>query len=273
MSVCKRTSHLMMPLLLILWWVLLPACGPDTRLPKKITVATDATMVPMSFMSDQGVIDGFDRALMEAIAKEAGLELEMVNVEWAGLLGGLITGKYDAAISSITILKERRKKMAFSIPYLKSGLSIVVRKETEGISSLDDLLQKNKLVGAQRGTTAYFYLKDHPAIQSMGYESYGHAVQDLIKGELDAVVGESTGTLYYKNKDKPVFAKIKMVGEILTDEYYGIAVRQDNPALLKALDKALKTLLANGTVAQLHQQWDLGRAAVIPAPGEQPASG
>ena len=144
MSVCKCTSHLMMPLLLALWWVLLPACGPDTRLPKKITVATDATMVPMSFMSDQGAIDGFDRALMEAVAKEAGLELEMVNVEWAGLLGGLITGKYDAAISSITILEERREKMAFSIPYLKSGLSIVVRKETEGISSLDNLLQKNK---------------------------------------------------------------------------------------------------------------------------------
>ncbi len=272
MPVCKRTSPLMMPLLLILWGVLLPACGPDVSLPKKITVATDATMVPMSFMSDQGDIDGFDRALMEAIAKEAGLELEMVNVEWAGLLG-LIAKKFDLLISSITILEERRRKMAFSIPYLKSGLSIVVRKETEGISSLDDLLQKNKLVGAQRGTTAYFYLKDHPAIQSMGYESYGHAVQDLINGELDAVVGESTGTLYYKNKDKPVFAKIKMVGEILTNEYYGIAVRQDNPALLKTLDKALKTLLANGTVAQLHQQWDLGQAAVIPAPDEQPASG
>jgi len=273
MSAFKRISNSIMPLLLFLWWVLLPACGPEGTVPEKITVATDATMVPMSFMNDQGAIDGFDRALMEAVAQEAGLELEMVNVEWAGLLGGLITGKYDAAISSITILKERREKVAFSTPYLKSGLSIVVRKETQGISSLDDLMRENKMVGAQRGTTAYFYLKDHPAIQSMGYESHGHAVQDLINGELDAVVGESTGTLYYKNKDKPVFAKIKMVGEILTDEYYGIAIRKDNPALVKALDKALQTLLANGTVAKLHQQWDLGQAAVIPAPGEQPASG
>ncbi len=138
---------------------------------------------------------------------------------------------------------------------------------------MEDLQNKNMMVGAQRGTTAYFFLKDHPAIRNMGYESYGHAVLDLIKGELDAVLGESTGTLYYKRKEKPVFDKIKMVGEILTDEYYGIAVSKDNPALLQALNKALKALLANGTVEHLHQQWDLGQAAVIPAPNETPAAG
>jgi polar amino acid transport system substrate-binding protein len=261
-------------LLLMIFLALLPACGPDSgSVSKKIIIATDATLVPMSFMNDQNKIDGFDRALMEAIAKEAGLEIEMVNVEWAGLLGGLTTGKYDAAISSITILEERKQKMAFSTPYLKSGLAIVVRKETQGVATMDDLLKQNMMVGAQRGTTAYFLLKDHPAIRNMGYESYGHAVQDLIKGELDAVLGESTGTLYYKNKDKPVFDKIKMVGEILTNEYYGIAVRKDNPALLQSLDKALKTLLTNGTVKQLHKKWDLGQAAVIPSPGEKPPTG
>jgi len=95
----------------------------------------------------------------------------------------------------------------------------------------------------------------------------------LIKGELDAVLGESTGTLYYKNNDKPVFDKIKMVGEILTNEYYGIAVRKDNPALLKTIDKSLKALLANGTVERLHKKWDLGQAAVIPTPNEKPPTG
>ena len=254
--------------------IFLSACGSDSGQPSgKITVATDATLVPMSFINDQNQVDGFDRALMEAIAKEAGLELEMVNVEWAGLLGGLTTGKYDAAISSITILEDRKEKMAFSVPYLKSGLAIVVRRDMEGVATLNDLRDKKLMVGAQRGTTAYFFLNDHPAIRSVGYESYGHAVQDLIKGEVDAVIGESTGTLYYKSKDKPVFEKIKMVGEILTNEYYGIAVRKNNPALVKTLDKALKTLLANGTVTQLHQKWELGQAAVIPGLNETPPAG
>ena len=272
MSQIQRLFNTGSALFLIIASFLLSACDSGS-VSEKIKVATDATLVPMSFMNDQNKIDGFDKALMEAIAKEAGLGLEMVNVEWAGLLGGLTTGKYDAAISSITILEERQQKMAFTMPYLKSGLAIVVGKETDGVTTMDDLQKKNMLVGAQRGTTAYFYLKDHPAIRNMGYESYGHAVQDLIKGELDAVLGESTGTLYYKRKEKPVFDKIKMVGEILTNEYYGIAVRKDNPALLKKLNAALKTLLTNGTVKKLHEQWDLGQAAIIPAPNEAPPTG
>ncbi|NIR56455.1 MAG: transporter substrate-binding domain-containing protein [Nitrospinaceae bacterium] len=258
-----------MALLIIIGLGIVPACGDSREVPGKITVATDATLVPMSFMNDRNRIDGFDRDLMDAVARQAGIQVEFVNVEWAGLLGGLSTGKYDAAISSITILEERKKKMNFTRPYLKSGLAIVVRKDQTGVQTLEDLINRKLMVGAQRGTTAYFFLKDHPAIRNVGYESYGHAVQDLIKGELDAVVGESTGTLYYKNKDKPVFEKIKLVGEILTDEYYGIAVRRDKTALLEALNRALTTLLNNGTVQRLHEKWDLGRAAVIPS-GETP---
>jgi len=252
------------------------ACGtPDRGVPKKIVVATDATLAPMSFMNDQNKIDGFEKDLMKLAAEGAGIELEMVNVEWAGLLGGLLTKKYDAAISSITILEERKEKMAFSIPYLKSGLSIVVRKDTEGVHSMEDLQEKKLLVGAQRGTTAYFYLKDHPGVRDMGYEAYGHAVQDLINGELDAVIGESTGTLYFKNNDAKVFEKIKIAGDILTKEYYGIAVRKEDKALLNVLNHSLTVLLAEGVVDDLHAKWELGKAAVVPENfgprGEPPA--
>ena len=246
-------------LVLMILLALLPACDSGS-VPKKIKVATDATLVPMSFMNDQNQIDGFDRALMEAIAKEAGLELEMVNVEWAGLLGGLTTGKYDAAISSITILEERQTEngVQHALPEKRPGYCRA-QKNARGGYDGRPAKQKYGGGGATRDT-AYFFLKDHPAIRNVGYESYGHAVQDLIKGELDAVLGESTGTLYYKRKEKPVFDKIKMVGEILTNEYYGIAVRKDNPALLQALNKALKTLLANGTVKR-------SASAMGPRPG------
>ncbi len=243
----------------------LMGCGPGSQeLPDKIVVATDATLVPMSFINDQNKIDGFEKDLITAIAKEMGVGLEIVNVEWAGLLGGLLTQKYNAAISSITILKERKEKMAFSIPYLKSGLSIVVRLDSEGISTMKDLQEKNLLVAAQRGTTAYFYLKDHSGVRSVGYEQYGHAIQDLIKGEVDAVLGESTGTLYYKKNENAIFKKIKMVGDILTNEYYGIAVRKKDNLLLKSIDKALGKLIQNGTVQDLHTKWELGRAAMVP---------
>ncbi len=118
--------------------ILFCACGKDAEKSdrKKLIVATDATLIPMAFMTDDNRIDGFEVDLMKAIAGKAGFEWEMINVEWAGLFGGLITRKYDMAISSITILDERKKRMAFSIPYLKSGIALVVRKEMAGVHSL-----------------------------------------------------------------------------------------------------------------------------------------
>lgn len=246
--------------LLFLW--ILMGCG-DTR--EKLVIATDTTLIPMSFIGEDGKIVGFEPDLIDAVARIANFDYEMVSVEWAGLFGGLITNKYDAVIASVTILEERRQRMAFSIPYLRSGLALVVRRDQEGIESIEDIKKNNLLIGAQMGTTSYFYLEKDPAIRKKGYQAYGHAVADLIKGEVDAVIGESTGTLYYKNQKKEYFRKIKMVGEILTEELYGIVLNKDNPALLARINRALEQLLKDGTLARLHQKWELGRAARVPA--------
>ena len=231
---------------------------------KTYLVATDATLVPMSFMSVGNDIIGFEPDLIRALAKEAGINIRIINVEWAGLFGGLITNKFDMVISSVTVLEERKERMAFSEPYLKSGLALVVRRNQENINSFEDAKKNNFLIGAQIGTTAYFFLEKDPAIRKKGYQMYGHAVADLINGEIDAVLGESTGTLFYKNKHKPLFEKIKMVGEIMTNEHYAIVLRKEDTALLTQVNSALQKILKDGTVVRLHKKWDLGQAAQVP---------
>jgi ABC-type amino acid transport substrate-binding protein len=227
-------------------------------------VATDATLIPMSFMSVGNDITGFEPDLIRAVAKEAGINIHIINVEWAGLFGGLITKKFDMVISSVTVLEERKERMAFSEPYLKRGLALVVRENQEGIKSFDDARKNNFLIGAQIGTTAYFFLEKDPAIRKKGYQMYGHAVADLINGEIDAVLGESTGTLFYRNQNKPLFEKIKMVGEIMTNEHYAIVLRKEDAELKNKINSALQKTLEDGTAARLHRKWDLGEAAQIP---------
>ena len=243
------------------------ACG-DSRFhtidERKLVVATDATLIPMSFIDDSGKISGFEPDLIHALAKEVGFKFELVNVEWAGIFGGLLTSKFDAAVSSITILEERKKKMSFSIPYLKSGVALVVRKDMKGVHSLTDAKNKNLLIAAQIGTTAYFLLEKDPNIRKKGYQQYGHAITDLIKGEVDAVAGESTGTLYYKTNEAKLFQKIKIAGEIMTEEHYGIALRKNDPKLVTSINSALQKILENGTARRLHDKWKLGRAASLP---------
>ncbi len=239
-------------------------CGGGESPGETYVVATDATLVPMSFIgADNGII-GFEPDLISALAKKAGVNLRVVNVEWAGLFGGLITKKFDMVISSVTILEERKARMAFSEPYLKSGLAVVVRKNQEGVNSFDDAKKNDFLFAAQVGTTAYFFLEEHPAVRKKAYEAYGHAVTDLINGKVDAVVGDGTGTLFYKNKRKPLFEKIKMIGEIIINEHYGIVLRKGDTALLAQVNSALQKILEDGTVARLHKKWELGKAAQVP---------
>ena len=198
----KMINKIYKILLLTLAVLLIFGCdnGPSS---KTYLVATDTTLVPMSFMSVGNDIIGFEPDLIRALAKEAEINIRIINVEWAGLFGGLITNKFDMVISSVTVLEDRKERMAFSEPYLKSGLALVIRKNQEGINSFADAKKNNFLIGAQIGTTAYFFLEKDPAIRKKGYQMYGHAVADLINGEIDAVLGESTGTLFYKNKHKP----------------------------------------------------------------------
>ena len=225
-------------------------------------VATDATLAPMSFMSVGNDIIGFEPDLVKSIADTAGFNIRLTNVEWAGLFGGLITNKFDMVISSVTILEERKQRMDFSIPYLKSGLALVVHKNQKKIMSFEDAKKHNALIGAQTGTTSYYFLEKEPLIKTKGYQMYGHAISDLINGKLDAVLGESSGTLFYKNK--PLFQEIKMVGEILSDEFYAVVLRKGDEKLMIRVNSALKSLIKDGTVARLHQKWDLGQAARVP---------
>ena len=238
------------------------ACRPNLEEKgNTYIVATDATLPPMSFMSVGNKIIGFEPDLIRAIADKAEMNIKLVNVEWAGLLGGLITNKFDMVISSVTILEERKQRMDFSIPYLKSGLALVVRKDEKKILSFEDAKTNNSLIGAQLGTTAYYYLEKESAITAKGYQMYGHAISDLINGKVDAVLGESSGTLFLKNK--PLFQEVKMVGKMLSNEFYAVVLRKNENKLLTKINSAIKKLIADGTLEQLHKKWELGQAAQL----------
>ena len=240
----------------------LTGCRPNVEeKDNTYIVATDATLPPMSFMSVGNEIIGFEPDLIRAIADRAEINIKLVNVEWAGLFGGLITNKFDMVISSVTILEERKRRMDFSIPYLKSGLALVVRKDEKKILSFEDAKINNSLIGAQVGTTSYYFLEKEPAIRAKGYQMYGHAISDLINGKVDAVLGESSGTLFLKNK--PIFQEIKMVGKMLSNEFYAVVLRKNENKLLTRVNSAIKKLIADGTLEQLHKKWELGQAAQL----------
>ena len=265
---CSVLKKYILQFILAVFFILSLGCGQGSQESQspRLVIAIDATFIPMSFLNDRGELDGFEVDLIKAVANSAGYDYELVNVEWGGLFGGLITKKFDLVISSITILEERKNRMAFSIPYLQSGVAVLVRKDIQNVDNLEDLAEVKATVGAQINTTSYYFLQKYDGIKVKTYEKFGHAVIDLANKGNDAVVGDSVQVNYYFNKNKQLTQNTRFLGSRLTSEYYGIVLRKDDIELKQKIDAGLTALLKNGTVQKLHDKWNLGDFAGVPLP-------
>jgi polar amino acid transport system substrate-binding protein len=242
------------------------ACQESTAPEPKpsVVVAIDATFIPMSFMNTENQLDGFEVDLIKEVAQEANLKYELVNVEWGGLFGGLITGKFDLVISSVGIIEERKKRMAFSIPYMQSGAAVLVRNNMTDIKSLEDLEEQNATVGAQINTTSHYFLEKYSGIKIKTFEKFGHAVIDLANKGVDAVVGDSVQANYYFRNNNDLEGQARFVDSRMTSEFYGIVLRKEDKELKNKIDTSLTQLLKNGTISKLHKKWELGELATVP---------
>ena len=243
-------------------------CGQDSQEAKnsRLVIAIDATFVPMSFLNEDRELDGFEVDLIKEVVKNAGFDYELVNVEWGGLFGGIITAKFDLVISSITILEERKNRMAFSIPYLQSGVAVLVRNDISNVESLEQLAEMQATIGAQINTTSYYFLQKYEGIKIKTYEKFGHAFIDLANEGNDGVVGDSVQVNYYFNKNKELSQKAKFLGSRLTSEFYGIVLRKEDVELKRKIDASLTMLIEDGTIQKLHDKWELGEFAAVPRP-------
>ncbi|MGC9525909.1 MAG: ABC transporter permease subunit [Limnospira sp.] len=228
--------------------------------PRVFKVATEPTFPPFEMQAQGGQgLEGFDIDLMEAIAAEAGLEVEFVSLPFDGIIPALQSQTVDAAISGITITAERAQSLSFSRPYFKAGLAIAVQENENNIRSFDDL--KGKKIAVQIGTTGAREAAKIEGAKIVTFDSAAIALQELINGKVDAVVNDGPVTLYaIKNAG---LKGVKVVGELVTEEFYGIALPKDSPDLEK-INGALENLLATGEYNAIYQNWFAGEPPPLP---------
>jgi len=235
----------------VLLAMLLPACSPAQSGRTKLTVACDATWPPFEIVNEQTKeLDGYGPELIRAIAAKADLDIELVNVGFDSVLAGVSQCQYDLAVSSITITDERKRTILFSDPYYLAGQIVIVRSDDDSIKGRDDL--SGKIVGGQIGTTGIIEAGKIPGAKVKTFDEVGFAFQDLINGQLDAVIADYPLAQGYVTKNKD---KLKTIGPIFTDEYYGIAVCQKNADLVPKINAALKALRDEGFLDKLSQKW------------------
>lgn len=223
-----------------------------------LKVATDPTFLPFSYQAANR-IEGFDIDIINAVTKVAGFAIELESIPFDGMIATLTANRIDAAINGITITRERLQTISFSQPYLKAGLAIAVREDNQDIKDLNTLTGKK--IGVQIGTTGANYAKTIPNVEIRTYNSGSEFFQELLNGNVDAVICDGFATLYALKAGN--LSRVKIVGELLTQEYYGIAVPK-NSLYLNTINKAIATILANGTYKQIYQKWFNAEPAQLP---------
>ncbi len=221
------------------------AAAPAPAGPKTIIFASDATYPPLQYPNEQKEIVGFEVDVIKAAAEKGGFKAEFKNVAWDGIFAGLAAGKYDAISSSVSITDERKATMDFSEPIMaiEQMLVVGVKEKATDLAAL-----KGKTIGAQIGTTSYLVVKDVKGFKAIKtYDEVGLAMEDLVKGTIQAVVADSPVAVEYTTKKHA--DKIKIAGVLKSDkvENIGIAVKKGNKEVLDLVNKGLAAIKADGT--------------------------
>ncbi len=93
-----------------------------------LRMGTASVTEPFSFVDGSGEVVGYDIELARQVAKKLGKRLEIVNMDFGGMIPALISGKVDMIAACITITSERSKQVLFSEPYYTGGIAALVRE-------------------------------------------------------------------------------------------------------------------------------------------------
>lgn len=214
-----------------------------------LRVGTDATFPPMEFV-DNNQRTGFDIELVEAMGKAMNRRIEWIDIDFKGLVPGLVSKRFDMAVSAIYITDERKKVVDFSDAYYAGGLVAMVKDGNASIKTLKDL--NGKKVAVQVGTKSVGYLgTNYPQVQLVEVEKNQEMFNLVDIGRADAAVtGKPAAFQYVRTR-----GGLHVLEQQLTTEEYGMAIRKDTPELTKAVNAALAKLKADGTYAQIVKKW------------------
>ncbi len=214
----------------------------------KIVMLTNAAFPPFEYLGDElkedgtAKVVGVDADIAAEIAKDLGVELEIVDMDFDGIILAVQSGKGDFGAAGMTVKPEREEMVNFSIKYVKSSQYILVKAGSD-IKTAADL--EGKTIGVQLGTTGDFYATDEvPGATVMPYKDAVTASLDLANGRIDAVITDELPAKAIAASNEALV----LIDEVLTEEEYAIAVAKEKTDLLEAINKTITRLQEEGLI-------------------------
>lgn len=219
----------------------------------KLTVATSPDFAPYEFyaIDEEGnpTLAGFDIALAQYIADYMGLELEVVTVDFDGVLSELQTKSVDLGMAGLSPDPNRESIMEFSDIYYEGGQSLVTTKDNaDTYNSFEAINNPDVTVGAQTGSIQLDLANENsPDADIISLPKVTDIISELLAGTMDAAYIETAVVESYQKN----YPDLEIVMDVPYDvEGSAIGVVKDNPELLAAVNEAIAAALEDGSVDQ-----------------------
>ena len=213
-----------------------------------LTVGTSPDYPPFESIDPKtNTVVGFDIDLINAVAAEMGLKTKFQPLGFDSIVIAVKNKQVNLGMSSFTVTEERKQSVDFTLPYYKSG-SFVITTAGSKIKTVEDLVGKR--VAAQMGSTCAEAAKKIEGATAQIVDDANIAVMMVKNGAVQgAVLDLAIAKNYAKKPEFDLFEKP------LTYEETAAIIRKGSPEFLDALNKAIKKLEADGTIAKIRTKW------------------
>jgi cyclohexadienyl dehydratase len=223
-----------------------PEPGPPPH--GRLVVGTSGDYAPFSLARD-GRLEGFDLKIARAYARERGFELRIVRFRWPELLEGLVAGRFDVAMSGITVRPERSAAGVFTVPVMETG-AVVLVPEDAPVRSPDALDAPGVRIAVNAGGHLERVARARfPRAQVLALSPNEAVPEALRDGAADAVVSDSAEAPHWM-REGPALRRLGP----LSRDLKAYLLPAHRAGLAKDLDAWLLAREADGTLERLRRE-------------------
>lgn len=217
----------------------------------KLVLGTSADYPPYEFYAEiDGNLEivGFDIEIAKEIAKDIGVELEIIDMQFDGLLAALVADNIDIIVAGMAATEERKESVDFSTSYYEAEQTMLVRKEDyDKFTSISDL--EDHRIGVQMATVqegiAQEQVSNAKEIKSLGKIS--DLVLELTYGNIDAIILVDTVAMAYAQNNEHLAVSQVSFGK---EDGVAAAIAKGNDEFLASVNKTLERLISEGSIDQ-----------------------
>jgi len=233
---------------------LVPAAIKSTG---KLVVGINVPYAPNEYKDPSGKIVGWEVDFLDAVAKKMGLTTQYQESGFDNIIPSVVGGKYNVGMSSFTDNKTREAQVDF-VDYYSAGFQwaapagktvspdgacgLKVAVQTATTEDTDDVPAKSKACVAA----------GKKAINKLKIDSQDAVNQAVILGQADAFDADSPITQYAVKQSS---GKLVLSGDIYGAAPYGLVVAKTGGSLKEALQKAIQSMIDDGTYTQILSKW------------------